>query len=276
MREIAVLCVFPLLCSRYQSTGLGDDDVRDVVADVVQDESSHPESLPDAPPSVDVLPEPETEPDLPPCPAGTMHCSGECVDAQTDPENCGTCGNVCDPVKSDGCVAGNCSCLDALECRGEQKCCPVYGCKNILTDPSNCGDCAYACAIGESCVAGTCWCGTGPPCESTESCCGGPGGVCIDTQSNPNNCGVCGLVCDDTGPECMEGKCTCGDQPACSWTDDARSCRSEDHSMYQLCCDGECTVMDEDNCGRCGIDCDEDETCQGQHFFECVFSCGAP
>src|SRR5262249_24837948 len=55
------------------------------------------------------------------------------------------------------------------------------------------------CPAGEACVAGVC----------TPSTCSGVlcGGQCVDTQSDPSNCGACGSVClpRDT---CVLGGCT--------------------------------------------------------------------
>lgn len=42
----------------------------------------------------------------PPCPPGTTLCSGQCVYLPEDPQNCGSCGNVC-PL-STSCLGGSC------------------------------------------------------------------------------------------------------------------------------------------------------------------------
>jgi hypothetical protein len=47
-----------------------------------------------------------------------------------------------------------------------------------------------------------------PPCDTGQSRCGG---VCIDTQSDPKNCGGCGIACADT-TQCMSGTCVPCDQ----------------------------------------------------------------
>jgi hypothetical protein len=55
-----------------------------------------------------------------------------------------------------------------------------------------------------TCSAGTC----GLACNSGYSMCGGR---CLNTSSDPNNCGGCGIVCPVTGwgavPTCSAGYC---------------------------------------------------------------------
>ena len=54
------------------------------------------------------------------CPSGTTNCGGTCVNLttfQTDPQNCGTCGNICPPGTA--CSSGECLSL----CSGGQSCC---------------------------------------------------------------------------------------------------------------------------------------------------------
>jgi hypothetical protein len=87
------------------------------------------------------------------CPAGTTCCEGACTDTSIDPQNCGTCGQVC---ASGMCVNGTCQsgCPPPLVqcCQGT-----VCECVNIFgTDPFNCGGCGFECAPGSVCVGGTC------------------------------------------------------------------------------------------------------------------------
>jgi hypothetical protein len=68
------------------------------------------------------------------------------TDLQTDPDNCGGCGDVCG---GGGCDGGNCVCdLDG----GARNFCPSEPgttnegvCSSLETDPQNCGGCGLAC-----------------------------------------------------------------------------------------------------------------------------------
>jgi hypothetical protein len=43
------------------------------------------------------------------CGPGFDYCAGTgCMDVSTDTNNCGACGNVCDPNQFDACMAGQC------------------------------------------------------------------------------------------------------------------------------------------------------------------------
>jgi hypothetical protein len=242
--------------------------------DAVTEAQDPPAHDPVYDPLHDPVPDPDLAPDpQPECPGGCgslQCCYNICVDTRTDMSHCGFCGNVCDPVMSNGCTEGQCSCMGALACRADQKCCVGVGCRNIKTDPSNCGDCGRACAIGETCVDGSCRCGDAPACGPGESCCGG---ACIDTLSDPLNCGVCNIQCGESGPECVEGECSCGGQPACPWTGGMFECMSEDHTTFQMCCDGICITTSEANCGGCGVVCQDGTACTGVFMFQCRFNC---
>lgn len=41
------------------------------------------------------------------CPDGQTFCDGLCTDTDTDPDNCGRCGNIC-PLSGPNCIAGDC------------------------------------------------------------------------------------------------------------------------------------------------------------------------
>ena len=80
-----------------------------------------------------------------PCPPGSRRCPGSrgaCVDMQTDPNNCGACGNDCSRCHSCGgeCCAGVCGLCFAAG----QICCQGSYCVNPFTDPENWGGCVAA------------------------------------------------------------------------------------------------------------------------------------
>jgi hypothetical protein len=107
---------------------------------------------------------------------------------------------------------------------------------------------------------------------------------CIDTTSDPLNCGGCGLGCQD-GAICIDSICTCpGTQVTCDGactdtTSDAANCGGCGLSCPGLegataCVDSSCTCLgtsctgtctdttrDPANCGECGIACEAGDSC---------------
>jgi hypothetical protein len=115
-----------------------------------------------------------------------------CVDAQTDNNNCGTCGNVC-PANAT-CQSGSCNCpLTA---------CSSQSCTDLQTDPNNCGTCGNVCPPNNACESGSC-----VDCGSLTAC----GQTCEDTLSDFNNCGGCGNSCaspeEQPSTVCIDGFC---------------------------------------------------------------------
>ena len=79
-------------------------------------------------------------------------------------------------------------------------------------------------------------------CEPDEECCGE---ACVDLDSDPANCGECGLTCE-VGEVCDDGTCT------------SVGCSGE-----LVDCDGACvdTRTDASHCGRCGNECPPGNDC---------------
>lgn len=161
------------------------------------------------------------------CSSDQTECSGECVDLDYDPDNCGSCGNSCGDLL---CDAGQCS----SECSGNAEICDG-ACVDLNHDPDNCGECGNSCD-GLLCDSGECslTCGAG-----TVTC----GGTCVNLDFDPQNCGECGNDCGDE--LCDEGMCsvTCGGG--------------------RVACSGICTEtnFDPSNCGTCGNECDDGQVC---------------
>jgi phospholipase C len=75
-----------------------------------------------------------------------VHCGGNCVDLQSDANNCGACGVRCGAGQ---CAGGACACPGALvTCGG--------ACVDTQSDTANCGGCGNACPNGSGCLAGRC------------------------------------------------------------------------------------------------------------------------
>ncbi len=187
----------------------------------------------------------------PVCTGVEQCCSSGCTNVDSDPDNCGYCGNVC--PSNDSCVGAVCtpstSCNGGPICTGGEQCCPS-GCTNVNTDPDNCGYCGNACVPGGTCAGGACQtCNGGPVCTGSDTCC--PGG-CVNTSIDPSDCGYCGNICA-AGDSCIGGKCqtspACGTGPACTGG--------------ETCCSGECvnTTSDANNCDGCGNVCQTGYSC---------------
>lgn len=164
-----------------------------------------------------------------PCPGATL-CDGVCVDADVDPSNCGSCGNVCDEDLV--CQDGGCN----LTCVGGTTDCSG-SCLNLSNDGDNCGACGNACADGLVCVESQC----------TLICVGGTtncDGSCFNLQASALNCGACGTTCAP-GEICTEGQC-------------GVQCYNQDTECANMCVD---VTIDPLHCGACDSPCAEEEVC---------------
>jgi hypothetical protein len=83
------------------------------------------------------------------CPSGTACCNGTCTTVNSDPHNCGGCGNVC-PASTPICNQGTCSgCPTGLtNCSG--------ACRDLNWDGMNCGFCGNMCNPQDYCSWGAC------------------------------------------------------------------------------------------------------------------------
>jgi hypothetical protein len=83
------------------------------------------------------------------------------------------------------------------------------------------------------------------------------GGVCVDVQVEPRNCGACGVTCA-VDENCSGGACV---QPAAAAAPAAVSCGTQGQTE----CGGVCIdlLSDVANCGGCGAACAVGETCSG-------------
>jgi hypothetical protein len=150
------------------------------------------------------------------CNAGFGNCDGSSANGcetptATDPNNCGTCGNVCSPLPhavpscADGaCTLGSCDAgfADCDKASGN-------GCEiDTTSDPSNCGACGNACQApahaAAACAASTCGMGA---CDNGYADCDGlPATGCEADLASPKTCGACGTACSP-GTVCTAGAC---------------------------------------------------------------------
>ncbi len=170
-----------------------------------------------------------------------------CADTQSDPANCGRCGNAC--AAHERCESGACRVRCAsgqIECGGQ--------CVDPRTDARNCGSCGRACAAGQACEGGAD--GGAPSCVATCAApfseCAPDGGTpyCANLQVDPANCGACRRACP-AGQSCVSGSCglVCpAGQLACP-------------TMAPTACVD--PRVDPANCGACGRVCDPSQSCSG-------------
>jgi hypothetical protein len=99
------------------------------------------------------------------------------------------------------------------------------------------------------------------PCRAPKTRCGkGKHAICVDLQSDPNNCNGCGQVCP--GPTSGSGSTTCS----------GGNCGIRCSGSSTLC-GTDCVDLQTDpkHCGRCGNDCWTCHSCGGEC---CAGVCG--
>jgi hypothetical protein len=183
---------------------------------------------------------PACDPDLQACCPGAS--GPECLDVNRDPSHCGDCTTNCfDTHRGNTCRFGLCMCNSVI-CMGthDSFCCPpraegsIYYCADLDHTTTDCGECNRACdpTRADHCEGGTCLCGDERrQCDGTSQsrCCGIGAGAfgCVDTTSDINQCGQCGIGCLP-GERCESSSCTRG-----------ASCTGG-CTLGEICCDGSC------------------------------------
>lgn len=158
------------------------------------------------------------------CPAGTSDCDGIAANGceysnssfDSDPANCGGCRLACAPANAFGaCVSGACvvaSCSGGFaDCNGVVADGCEYASAGFDSDVKNCGSCNITCVYANAdaaCLGGACamtGCSAG-----FSDCDADPATGCEyddqGFQSDPQNCGRCGNVCN-SGSVCSSGSC---------------------------------------------------------------------
>ncbi len=213
--------------------GLGPDDDAST-DDVATDDTP---ATPDAPVTPDApAPDAPVTPDAPPPDMVATGCTrdSECTGSTW----CDTSTGMCMPIV---CTPGRASCVSASRARV----CNDRG--SMFTEM----DCPGGCTDGV-CTGGMTTC-TAPRmmCE----------GTCVDTSSNPANCGRCFNACA-AGQTCSSGVCTGG-----------TTC-----GRPLVSCGGACvnTQTDARNCGACGVACATGQTCSSGVCTGGTVTCAAP
>lgn len=159
------------------------------------------------------------------CEPGYDDCNGNIqgdgceVKLADDPNNCGACGFKCGPGQR--CSGGQCLCPGGAQlCEFGQGDDAQAFCFYVDVDPNNCGACGRRCptppdGATAACRDGRCRIECAP---GLADCDDDPRTGCeTSTDSDPNNCGGCGIRCDiAAGQPCIRGQCAlapCPDRP---------------------------------------------------------------
>lgn len=220
------------------------------------------------------------------CDAGYHVYEGNCE--PDSPERCG-------PLAVN-CLTSNYGC-EAAECNNGK--CVVTQCNPKffiddnntcrLSDNDNCGAIDHRCSAGEFCSLGECKSTCEPdqtPCTNQDT-----GSVtCADLDTNPDNCGACGVKCNtDVIPnsiavECKGGQCIATHCDSNSYLQDGKciestplicgnakkDCTELEGQLAVLCIDNECVVrscqegyiLASNRCSKC--DSSKPSTCNNQ------------
>lgn len=199
------------------------------------------------------------------CEPGFGDCNGNTTDGCEEnilsaTENCGLCGQVCNPPHATGsCDDGDCSILSCdtgyADCNGVVS----DGCEvHIDSDLSHCGSCSNACFANNgspSCVGGNCGIAA---CDAGYVDCNGAytDGCEVNVNADVLNCGGCNLSCanDHGSTVCANGSCV----PVCSGL--FADCDNQPANG----CEQPIDVLN--HCGACGLSCDlanANDTCAG-------------
>jgi hypothetical protein len=220
------------------------------------------------------------------CTARFKDCNGKVIDGCETPtdtlENCNLCGSPCAPPHASGDCSDGLTCKIAL-CNSGFVDCDVNaanGCE-ILTsgDAKNCGSCGNVCVpptAGDTmkCDKGVCKvdiCNAG-----TADCDTNPNDCEVNPLTDPNNCGMCGMVCayPNAAGSCVNGVCQIG---ACTapYADcdlnPVNGCEVNIETSPSHCgaCSGSCNATHGKNpacnVGKCSLTCDNGwENCNGE------------
>ena len=228
------------------------------------------------------------------CPSGQMHCPGtdKCVPLAPTCPGASACLGCAPQNAVPSCVGGACAialCVPGWsDCDGD----PTNGCEaDIVSGIDSCGGCGRSCDAGQVCTGGACVAG---PCAPPNTNCNG---ACVDLRTSVQYCGACAIACSPA-EQCDNGGCvpvapvctTCGAAGCVDLQQDVDNCGScghkcptSDNTFSRACLSGQCqpcppgltacqesspllvlcadTTRERFNCGTCGHECGDGETC---------------
>lgn len=204
------------------------------------------------------------------CGAGQTLCGATCVDASSDPANCGACGRPCAPTNNAtgvACLAGQCWVASCAPGFADCNATGFDGCETQLGTNQNCGACGDACTGRTTCggggTPGVCGCTPGT-CESLALNCGTHDDGCGGTL----DCTAC-----PTGQTCSGGVCKSNNGDGCYVSAECASGFCVGGICCDRACDGECRSCSTGTCQDLSGACGPAGTCGGTcQAGECALS----
>ncbi|MCB9596591.1 MAG: hypothetical protein H6719_27960 [Sandaracinaceae bacterium] len=202
------------------------------------------------------------------CDAGFGNCDGNatngCEQALNTVTHCAGCGTLCQlPNATESCATGSCALGTCDTGFGNCDRSTANGCETDLRTLTNCGGCGTPCAranAAESCATGSCVLGA---CDGGfGNCDGNANNGCEQALNTTSHCGGCGVPCTfaNASASCSTGTCVLG------------ACNAGFGNCNGIASDGCETRLDTTtNCGGCGADCQQFESCTAS--LECA--CGS-
>ena len=172
-------------------------------------------------------------------------CGNSCINPSSDNRHCGRCFNPCGVNFQ--CTDGLCA--HQLQCVGGTEQCtiiprsplgPIAGCVDTKYNKQHCGGCNIPCGGNDVCENGVCVKAKICDKPAQEFC----RGTCMDQssfKSDVNNCGRCGIVCNQGA--CVNGRCEATGCPT-----GTTRCGFDPTTNRPICVD---TNSDPKHCGGC-------------------------
>jgi hypothetical protein len=150
------------------------------------------------------------------CPVGLTNCAGSCVNLNTSQNDCGVCGRTC---VGGTCSGGICGCPNGLTLSNGVCCASgLVGSNGICCPTGQTNSNGVCCSPGLIGSNGNC-------CPNGQTNCGAAARPdCVNTNSDTNNCGGCGITCSP-GQTCSGGVCSGSSCP-------------KDQNAFNACCFG--------------------------------------